>query len=136
MKELHQNAGIYTHSGSKPINMAATGEFPIALGLVYSGVREKQNGSPVEVYLPEEGLGWDVEANAMINKEDSESDELAQTFLDWAISDEVMQEYQQAYGLSTRNEDFETTEGSQRITKSFFMRNMTCFSQQKIIRTL
>ncbi|CDQ40522.1 MULTISPECIES: putative 2-aminoethylphosphonate ABC transporter substrate-binding protein [Virgibacillus] len=111
MEDLHENVGMYTHSGSKPIQMAATGEFPISLGLVYSGVQEKQKGAPVEVHLPKEGLGWDVEANAMINKEDTESDKLAKAFLDWAISDEAMKEYHQAYGLATKHENLPTAEG-------------------------
>ncbi|UOQ94873.1 putative 2-aminoethylphosphonate ABC transporter substrate-binding protein [Halobacillus shinanisalinarum] len=111
MKHLHKNVGIYTHSGSKPIKMAANGEFPISLGLVYSGIQEKQNGAPVEVYLPKAGLGWDVEANALINKKNSESDKLAKAFLDWAVSDDVMKEYHQAYGLATKNEKLETAKG-------------------------
>ena len=36
--------------------------------MVYSALKEKQKGAPVEVVLPKEGLGWEVEANALIKK--------------------------------------------------------------------
>lgn len=110
MDKLHQNIGTYTHSGSKPAKMAATGEFPIAITLVYTAVQMKESGAPVEVVLPKEGLGWDVEANALINKNDQENDELAKAFLDWAIEDDVMKKYFDANGHATGNNQFESSE--------------------------
>lgn len=107
MTKLHENIGTYTHSGSKPAKLAAAGEYPIGISLVYSGVQQKQEGAPVEVVLPEEGLGWEVEANALIKKNDHESDELAKAFLDWALTDEVMKKYYDANGFSTMENDFE-----------------------------
>ncbi|MGG3891029.1 putative 2-aminoethylphosphonate ABC transporter substrate-binding protein [Metabacillus fastidiosus] len=111
MTRLHENIGTYTHSGSKPAKLAAAGEYPIGISLVYSGVQQKQEGAPVEIILPKEGLGWDVEANALIKKDDKESDELAEAFLDWAITDDVMKEYYKAYGFSTMDNTFEKAEG-------------------------
>ncbi|WP_432806512.1 putative 2-aminoethylphosphonate ABC transporter substrate-binding protein [Lederbergia lenta] len=107
MDKLHRNIGTYTHSGSKPAKMAATGEFPIALTLVYTAVQMKESGAPVEIVLPEEGLGWDVEANALINKSNQESEELAKVFLDWAIEEQVMKKYFEANGHTTGNSQFE-----------------------------
>ena len=107
MTKLHNNIGTYTHSGSKPAKLASSGEYPIGISLVYSGVKQKQDGAPVEIVLPEEGLGWEVEANALIKKDDKESDELAKTFLDWAITDEVMKKYYDANGFSTMENNFE-----------------------------
>lgn len=107
MKKLHQNIGTYTHSGSKPAKLAGAGEYPIGISLVYSGVTQKQDGAPVEVILPEEGLGWDVEANGLIAKNDSKNKETAKLFLDWAISDDVMKEYYDANGFSTMKNEFE-----------------------------
>ncbi|WNS78479.1 putative 2-aminoethylphosphonate ABC transporter substrate-binding protein [Domibacillus sp. DTU_2020_1001157_1_SI_ALB_TIR_016] len=106
MDRLHENIGTYTHSGSKPAKMAAAGEYPIGLSIVYTAVQMKEEGAPVEVVLPEEGLGWDVEANAMIQKEDKESDEAAKAFLNWAIEKNVMKKYFDANGFTTLNEDF------------------------------
>ncbi|MGM7720023.1 putative 2-aminoethylphosphonate ABC transporter substrate-binding protein [Metabacillus sp. Hm71] len=111
MNDLHQNIAAYTHSGSKPAKLAATGEYAIGISLVYSGVQQKQEGAPVEVILPSEGLGWEVEANALINKEDKKNEKLAKAFLDWAISDEVMKKYYEANGFSTMKNDFAKPEG-------------------------
>jgi iron(III) transport system substrate-binding protein len=110
MSKLHENVATYTHSGSKPAKLAAAGEFPIGISLVYSGVTQKQQGAPVEVVLPEEGLGWEVEANALVKKEGS-NDELAKVFLDWAITDEVMKKYYDANGFSTKENDFPKPDG-------------------------
>lgn len=111
MNKLHQNMATYTHSGSKPAKLTATGEYPIGISLVYSGVQQKQQGAPVEVILPSEGLGWEVEANALISKEDSKNEKLAKAFLDWAISDDVMKKYYDANGFSTMKNNFEKPEG-------------------------
>ncbi|PAQ15421.1 putative 2-aminoethylphosphonate ABC transporter substrate-binding protein [Bacillaceae bacterium SAOS 7] len=111
MKKLHKNIATYTHSGSKPAKLASAGEYPIGVSMVYSAVKEKQKGAPVEVVLPKEGLGWEVEANALIKKEDNKEEELAKAFLDWAISDDVMQEYFNANGFATIKNDFPAPEG-------------------------
>ncbi|MFK2824663.1 putative 2-aminoethylphosphonate ABC transporter substrate-binding protein [Bacillus sp. B190/17] len=111
MKKLHKNVASYTHSGSKPAKLASAGEYPIGISMIYSGVKEKQKGSPIEVILPEEGLGWEVEANALIKKVEEENREIAQAFLDWAISDEAMKEYFEANGFVTIENDFKTPEG-------------------------
>lgn len=111
MEKLHENVGTYTHSGSKPAKLAAAGEYPIGISLVYSGVQQKQEGAPVEVVLPTEGLGWEVEANALISKEDAKNEELAKAFLDWAITDDVMKKYYEANGFSTMENDFAVPEG-------------------------
>lgn len=111
MNELHENVATYTHSGSKPAKLAAAGEYPIGISLVYSGFQQKQQGAPVEVILPEEGLGWEVEANALINKEGMKNEEIAKAFLDWAITDDVMKKYYDANGFSTIENDFDKPEG-------------------------
>ncbi|MBD1382169.1 putative 2-aminoethylphosphonate ABC transporter substrate-binding protein [Metabacillus arenae] len=111
MSDLHENIAAYTHSGSKPAKQAASGEYPIGISLVYSGVTQKQTGAPVEVIMPEEGLGWDVEANGLINKENMKNEEAAKAFLDWAVSEDVMKKYYDANGFSTMENDFEKPEG-------------------------
>ncbi|MFC0274575.1 putative 2-aminoethylphosphonate ABC transporter substrate-binding protein [Metabacillus herbersteinensis] len=111
MSKLHSNVATYTHSGSKPAKLAASGEYPIGISLVYSGVTQQQSGAPVEVILPEEGLGWEVEANGLINKGNTENEILAHAFLDWALTEDVMKKYYDANGFSTMDNDFEKPEG-------------------------
>lgn len=100
MKNLHNNVGIYTHSGSKPAKSAANGEYPIGISYGYPGVKLKNEGAPVNVYFPSEGSGWDSEANALVNKK--EIKEEAKIFLDWAVSEEVMKDYGKSYAIVSR----------------------------------
>ncbi|MFD2699082.1 putative 2-aminoethylphosphonate ABC transporter substrate-binding protein [Paenibacillus shunpengii] len=110
MDKLHDNVGVYTHSGSKPAKMAGTGEYPIGISFGYRGIVEKNEGSPVEVVFPSEGSGWDVEANALIQKEHVK--QTAKDFLDWAIADEAMTEYAKNYPITAvKNESGAIPEG-------------------------
>lgn len=123
MDQLHKNIGTYTHSGSKPAKLAAAGEYPIGISLVYTGVKQKEEGAPVEVILPEEGLGWEVEANALIKKEDKESEKLAKAFLDWAITNDVMEQYYKANGFSTMNNSFEKLKNFPDVADKMYANN-------------
>uniref|UniRef100_A0A914YUB1 Uncharacterized protein n=1 Tax=Panagrolaimus superbus TaxID=310955 RepID=A0A914YUB1_9BILA len=66
MDGLHKNIGAYTHSGSKPCNMAAAGEYTIGVSFDYRGARLKEEGAPLELVFPKEGLGWEIEAAAIM----------------------------------------------------------------------
>lgn len=99
MTKLHDNIAQYVHSGSKPAKMAAAGECAIGVSFGYAGISQKQKGAPLEVVFPSEGSGWDLEANALIKKD--EINAAAQTFLDWAISDSAMELYKVNYPIVT-----------------------------------
>ena len=96
---LHENIAMYSHSGSAPARMAATGEFAVGISFGYAGVSNLNRGYPVEVIFPVEGSGWDVEANALIRREAINPD--AQLFLDWAISQEVMELMADDYAITS-----------------------------------
>lgn len=97
MNQLHENIAIYTHSGSKPAKMAATGEYPIGISFGYRAVTEKRKGAPLEVVFPEEGSGWDLETNALVKKANIKPE--AKVFLDWAISEEAMKLYGENFAI-------------------------------------
>ena len=97
MDRLHENMGVYTHSGSKPCKMAGSGEYPIGISFAYRGITQKKNGEPIETVFPKEGSGWDLEANALVKKANIKK--AARTFLDWAISDMVMREYAKSFAI-------------------------------------
>lgn len=99
LEDLDKNIAQYTHSGSKPAKMAASGECAVGISFGYAGLSQKKDGAPVEVVFPEEGSGWDLEANALINKK--EINPAAYTFLDWAISDDAMELYKVNYPIIT-----------------------------------
>ncbi|MFS0868663.1 putative 2-aminoethylphosphonate ABC transporter substrate-binding protein [Paenibacillus xylanilyticus] len=103
LDKLHENIGVYTHSGSKPAKMAGTGEYPIGISFGYRGIVEKKDGSPVEVVFPGEGSGWDVEANALVQKANVK--QVAKDFLDWAITDDAMMEYAKNYPITAVKND-------------------------------
>ncbi|AFH59884.1 putative 2-aminoethylphosphonate ABC transporter substrate-binding protein [Paenibacillus caseinilyticus] len=110
MDKLHRNIAIYTHSGSKPAKMAAAGEYAIGISFGYRGIQEKKKGAPLEVVFPAEGSGWDVEANALVKKKDIKPE--SKLFLDWAISEEAMKEYNKNYAiLAVKNEGGAIPEG-------------------------
>jgi iron(III) transport system substrate-binding protein len=66
MDRLHENIAVYTHSGSAPCVQAARGERVLGIGFDMRGAREKTQGAPIELILPSEGAGWDMEATAIV----------------------------------------------------------------------
>jgi iron(III) transport system substrate-binding protein len=85
---LNRNIAEYTKSGSKPCKDAAAGERGIGVSFEYVALEMKKKGAPVEMVLPKEGSGYEMEANALTRK--GARNPAARQFLDWAISDEAM----------------------------------------------
>ncbi len=109
MDKLHENIGMYTHSGSKPAKLAGQGEYPIGISFGYRGITQAEKGEPIKTIFPEEGSGWDLEANALVKKEEIKP--AAKTFLDWAISDEAMKEYSENFAITSVPTDKPVPEG-------------------------
>lgn len=97
MDDLHQNISRYTHSGSKPCKLAAAGETSIGISFAFRGAKEKKKGAPVEVVFPTEGLGWDVEAAAIVKGTDKL--DAAKKLMDFAVSDDAMRMYNVGYAI-------------------------------------
>lgn len=97
MDRLHTNISRYTHSGSAPCSLAATGEAVIGVSFAFRGARLKSQGAPIEVVFPEEGLGWDMEAAAIVAGTDKL--DAAQTLMDWAASREANELYNEGYAV-------------------------------------
>ena len=97
LDELDKNVAVYMHSGSQPAKETAAGEYGIGISFGYRCLQSAEEvGSDIcEAVFPEEGSGWDMEANALIKK-DNEKD-IAKEFLDWAISDNIMTKYATNY---------------------------------------
>ncbi len=91
LKKLDKNMGQYIKSGSKPAKLTAAGEYAIgcSFAFVYSSLKKK--GFPVALVMPEEGAGFELEANALLKGAKHEA--AAKKFLDWAISKNAMEEY-------------------------------------------
>ncbi len=91
LKKLDKNMGQYIKSGSKPAKLTAAGEYAIgcSFAFVYSSLKKK--GFPVALVLPEEGAGYELEANALLK--DAKHEKAAKKFLDWAITESAMKQY-------------------------------------------
>ncbi len=97
LDKLHENIAVYTHSGSKPAKMAGKGEYPIGISFAYRAIKQKKSGEPIELTMPKEGSGYDLEANALINKPKIKKS--AKLFLDWAIGEDCMKMYSKIYPI-------------------------------------
>ncbi len=97
MDALHENVAAYTHSGSKPCTMAASGEYPIGVSFAYRAARLIDQGAPLAVVIPSEGIGWDMEASAILNTTDEIG--AAEALIDWSVSDEAMAIYAENYAI-------------------------------------
>ena len=100
MSQLHENIQAYTSSGSAPCRLAAEGEIPVGLSFASEAVEQhRDRGLPVLAIFPDEGVGYAIEANALMKKPIVK--EISRTFLNWAISDAAMQEYSRFYPVTS-----------------------------------
>ena len=97
MDGLHENIARYTHSGSKPCKLAAAGEIPIGISFAFRGAKSKAKGAPLDIIVPSEGVGWDMEATAIVAGTDNEAD--AKTLLDWSITKDANKMYNAGYAV-------------------------------------
>ena len=97
MDALHQNVAAYTHSGSKPCRQAGAGEYAMGISFEYRANVTKKDGAPIDIVLPREGLGWDMEAVAIMKN--TKKLEAARTLADWAISRPANELYAQNFAV-------------------------------------
>ncbi|MCB1366795.1 MAG: putative 2-aminoethylphosphonate ABC transporter substrate-binding protein [Rhodobacteraceae bacterium] len=97
MDALHQNIAAYTHSGSKPCKMAAAGETVIGVSFAFRGAKSKAAGAPIEIIIPTEGVGWDMEAIGIVAG--TAKEEAAKTLVDWTITPKAMEMYNVGYAV-------------------------------------
>ncbi len=100
MDALHENIAQYTHSGSKPCNMAATGEYVMGISFEYRGNANKAKGAPIDLVFPKEGLGWDLEAFAI--HAGTKKLAAAQKLADWASSKDAMLLYGKNFAITAQ----------------------------------
>jgi iron(III) transport system substrate-binding protein len=100
MDALHENIAQYTHSGSKPCNMAAAGEFVVGISFEYRANTNKAKGAPIDLVFPKEGLGWDLESFA-IHRGTKKLD-AAKKLADWASSKDAMLLYGKNFAITAQ----------------------------------
>jgi iron(III) transport system substrate-binding protein len=100
MDALHENIAQYTHSGSKPCNMAAAGEYVVGISFEYRANSNKAKGAPIDLVFPKEGLGWDLEAFAI--HKGTKKLEAAKKLADWASSKDAMLLYGKNFAITAQ----------------------------------
>lgn len=97
MDGLHQNIAWYTHSGSKPCRQAGAGETTIGVSFAYRGAKVKNQGAPIEIVMPKEGAGWEMEATAIMKG--TKNLDAAQKLADFSVSKEANVMYNSVYAV-------------------------------------
>jgi iron(III) transport system substrate-binding protein len=100
MDKLHDNIAVYMHSGSAPCVQAARGERVVGISFDLRASVEKSKGAPIEVVLPTEGLGWDMEATGIIRG--TKNLDGAMKLADWAVSPKANELYGKYYAIVAR----------------------------------
>jgi iron(III) transport system substrate-binding protein len=97
MDALHENIARYTHSGSAPCKLAAAGEIPVGVSFAFRGAKSKAAGAPIDIIVPSEGVGWDMEASGIVAG--TAKLEAAKTLLDWSITKTANEMYNTGYAV-------------------------------------
>ncbi|HYC63752.1 MAG TPA: putative 2-aminoethylphosphonate ABC transporter substrate-binding protein [Reyranellaceae bacterium] len=97
MDALHQNVAQYLHSGSAPCVQAAKGERLMGIGFDMRGATEKTKGAPIDLIVPKEGLGWEMEASAIMKG--TKNLDAAKKLLDWSVSKKANELYGKYYAI-------------------------------------
>ncbi len=97
MDKLHDNIAVYTHSGSAPCVQAAKGERMAGIGFDMRGAREKTQGAPIDIVLPKEGAGWELEATSIVKG--TKNLEAAKKLADWGATKGANELYSKYYAI-------------------------------------
>jgi iron(III) transport system substrate-binding protein len=97
MDALHENIAQYVHSGSKPCRQAGTGEFVMGISFEYRANATKASGAPIDLIFPKEGVGWDMEASAIMKA--SKKQEAVRKLMDWGVTREANELYAKGYAI-------------------------------------
>ncbi len=97
MDALHENIAQYTHSGSKPCRQSGAGEFVVGISFEYRANDVKKKGAPVDIVFPKEGLGWDIEAVAIMKS--TKKLEAAKKLVDWVATREANEAFAKNFAI-------------------------------------
>jgi len=97
MDGLHENIARYTHSGSKPCKLAASGEIPIGISFAFRAAKLKNQGAPLEVIVPTEGVGWELEAAGIVKG--TKNLDAAKKLMDWSVTRKANALYNEGYAV-------------------------------------
>lgn len=99
LEAVDPNMAQYTSSGSKPCKSARTGEYTVGISLAFTAMQSIQEGYPLAMVFPSEGVGYELEASGVLASTDQP--EAAKQFLEWTMSDETIALFGQYKALVT-----------------------------------
>ncbi|MEX2200076.1 MAG: extracellular solute-binding protein [Dongiaceae bacterium] len=91
LDRLHENIAFYTHGGAKPCKLVGAGEHVVGLSYENAVVQLREDGAPIDIVLPSEGIFWEIGAIAIVRGTDEP--DAARRLLDWTASPEAMALY-------------------------------------------
>jgi iron(III) transport system substrate-binding protein len=97
LHDLDANIGQYIKSGSRPCRVARAGEYAVGASFAFIALKSIEEGYPIEMVIPSEGAGYEMEANALMASSANKAP--AQRFLDWTLSDNAVSAYAQYKAL-------------------------------------
>lgn len=100
MEGLHRNIAAYMSSGNGPCDQVARGTYPIGISYAYRAAKLRAKKQQVEIVLPGDGVGWDIEAVAIVAG--TPYGTAARTFVDWTVSSDAAALLARGFGLSSQ----------------------------------
>lgn len=85
LDELHKNIALYTPTDEEACMLVSREEYPVGIARYFDGM------AGVDFVYPTEGSGWEILTSALVRK--NPINPAAETFLDWAISENAMRIY-------------------------------------------
>jgi iron(III) transport system substrate-binding protein len=98
LHELDKNMGQYIKSGSKPCKLTRVGEYAVGASFAFVGVKSIQQGYPIEIVIPSEGAGYEMEVSALMKTSNNKGD--TQRFLDWLLTPAAAKLYGERAAMS------------------------------------
>ena len=99
MDRLHENIAQYTHSGSAPCVQAARGEHLFGLSLDVRAAALRTAGAPIDVVVPVEGTGWEMNTASAVKGRPAEQSAGAKRVLDWLSSQQANELYNKDFAV-------------------------------------
>lgn len=123
MAALNENIATYLHSGSAPCTNAARGEFAVGIGLDMRAVELRNQGAPIQIIVPTDGVGYDLEGTAILKG--TKNLEAAKRLADFSVTYEANTLYGKFYALLARPDVKSTVENyppefAERLVKADF----------------
>ena len=86
-KKLDKNITQYTKAGAAPLRMAGLDEIGVAIGYDLDAHAVIDEGYPLVITYPEEGVGYEITCVSMVKGGPADEIDAAHTFIDWMLEE-------------------------------------------------